>query len=114
LGWNWVFSSPSAFENENSSLNGGLTLKLLFPGSYANIGAGNFNGTVSTNILGNAELTNANANLNIAYTGNFANSFTNTGDYTRSVFGNLNGIATDIGFDYQLKSSLGYYKNRSC
>jgi hypothetical protein len=58
-----VFSSPSAFENENSSLNGGLTLKLLFPGSYANIGAGNFNGTVSTNILGNAELTNANANL---------------------------------------------------
>jgi hypothetical protein len=104
----WVFSSPSAFENENSSLNGGLTLKLLFPGSYANIGAGNFNGTVSTNILGNAELTNANANLNIAYTGNFANSFTNTGDYTRSVFGNLNGIATDIGFDYQLKSSLGY------
>jgi hypothetical protein len=23
-------------------------------------------------------------------------------------FGNLNGIATDIGFDYQLKSSGGY------
>jgi hypothetical protein len=98
------------FENENSSLNGGLTLKLLFPGSYANIGTGNFNGTVSTSILGNAELTNANANLNIAYTGDFANSFTNTGDYTRSVFGNLNGMATDIGFDYQLKSSGGGYK----
>jgi hypothetical protein len=40
------------------------------------------------------------------------NSFTNTGDYTRSVFGNLNGIATDIGFDYQLKSSYGKLKNK--
>jgi hypothetical protein len=79
------FSSPSAFENENSSLNGGLTLKLLFP--VLTLILLNFNGTVSTNILGNAELTNANANLNIAYTGNFANSFTNTGDYTRSVLG---------------------------
>jgi hypothetical protein len=98
------------FQNKNSSLNGGLTLKLLFPGSYANIGAGNFNGTVSTSILGNAELTNANANLNIAYTGNFANSFANTGDYTQSVFGNLNGMAADIGFDYQLKSSGSGYK----
>jgi hypothetical protein len=43
--------------------------------------------------------------LNIAYTGNFANSFTQYRDYTRPFFGNLNGMATDIGFDYQLKSS---------
>lgn len=98
------------FENETSSLNGGLTLKLLFPGSYANIGAGNFHGTVSTSILGNAELTNANANLNIAYTGSLANSFTNANDYTQSVFGNLNGMAADIGFDYQIKSSGSGYK----
>jgi len=98
------------FKNEKSSLNGGITLKLLFPGSYANIGAGNFNGTISTSLLGNAELTNANANLNIAYTGGLANSFTNASDYTKSVFGNLNGMAADIGFDYQLKSVLGGYK----
>jgi hypothetical protein len=98
------------FKNEKHALNGGLTLKLMFPGSYANIGAGNFNGTVSTNILGNAELTNANANLNIAYTGNLANSFTNANDYTKSVFGNLNGLATDVGFDYQLKTSANGYK----
>jgi len=98
------------FKNEKHALNGGLTLKLMFPGSYANIGAGNFNGTVSTNFLGNAELTNANANLNIAYTGNLANSFTNASDYTKSVFGNLNGLAADIGFDYQLKTSANGYK----
>jgi hypothetical protein len=98
------------FKNEKHALNGGLTLKLMFPGSYANIGAGNFNGTVSTNILGNAELTNANANLNIAYTGNLANSFTNANDYTKSVFGNLNGLAADVGFDYQLKTSANGYK----
>jgi len=98
------------FKNEKHALNGGLTLKLMFPGSYANIGAGNFNGTVSTNFLGNAELTNAYANLNIAYTGNLANSFTNASDYTKSVFGNLNGLAADIGFDYQLKTSANGYK----
>lgn len=98
------------YENEKSKLNGGLTLKLLFPGSYANIGAGNFHGTISTNNVGNSELTNANANLNIAYTGNLAGSFTNTNDYTQSVFGNLNGMAADIGFDYQLKGSGDSYK----
>ncbi len=98
------------YENEKSKLSGGLTLKLLFPGSYANIGAGNFQGKITTNALGNSELTDANANLNIAYTGSLANSFNNTSDYTQSLFGSLNGMAADIGFDYQLKGSGKSYQ----
>jgi hypothetical protein len=98
------------FENDKHLVNGGLTLKLLFPGSYANIGTGNFNGTITDIGSGDLILTNANANMNIAYTGNLANSFTNANDYTKSVFGTLKGMATDIGFDYQLKGTGKSYK----
>ena len=98
------------FENDKHLINGGLTLKLLFPGSYANVGTGNFKGTITDYGSGNLILTNANANMNIAYTGNLGNNFTNTSDYTKSVFGNLSGIATDIGFDYQLKGTGKSYK----
>ena len=31
-------------------------------------------------------------------------------DYTKSVFGNLQGLATDIGVDYQLLGSGNNYK----
>ena len=98
------------FENDKHLINGGLTLKLLFPGSYANIGTGNFNGTITDKINGDLILTNANANMNFAYTGNLGNNFTNTSDYTKSVFGSLKGVATDIGFDYQLKGTGETYK----
>ena len=98
------------FENDKHSIRGGLTLKLLFPGSYANIGTGNFNGTITHKSNGDYILTNANANVNIAYTGNLGNNFTNTSDYTKSVFGNLSGMGADIGFDYQLKGTGKSYK----
>jgi hypothetical protein len=83
--------------------------KLLFPGAYANIGLDKFQGRI-TNNLGNLILTNATANLNIAYSGNLGNDFTNVSDYTSSVFGNLQGVATDIGVDYQLLGSNKNYK----
>ena len=97
------------FENKNHKINAGVTFKLLFPGAYANIGLDKFQGRI-TNNSGNLILTNANANLNIAYSGNLGNDFTNINDYTSSVFGNLKGFATDLGFDYQLLGSNKNYK----
>lgn len=97
------------FENEKHRFNAGVTFKLLFPGSYANIGAGQFQGTIS-NTLGTPYLSDAHANLNIAYSGSLGNNFSDTSDYTSSIFGNLKGIATDIGIDYQLKDGNDSYK----
>ena len=97
------------YETKKHKINAGITLKLLFPGAFANIGADKFQGTITDN-LGNLQLSNANANLNIAYSGNLGAEFTNTSDYTKSVFGNLQGLATDIGVDYQLIGSGKNYK----
>jgi|UPI0004B0330E hypothetical protein len=97
------------FENKKSKINAGVTFKLLFPGAYANVGLDKFQGSITTN-SGNLVLTNATANLNIAYSGNLGNAFTNVSDYTSSVFGNLQGVATDIGVDYQLLGSNKNYK----
>jgi hypothetical protein len=97
------------FENSKHKINGGITFKLLFPGSYTNVGTGNFHGTI-TDHSGVLYLSDATANLNIAYSGNLAGNFNNTNDYSKSLFGNINGIATDIGFDYQLKGSGKTYK----
>ena len=98
------------FENDKNIINAGVTLKLLFPGSFANVGTGDFNGTITTDNNGDLILTNANAYLNIAYSGSLGNSFSDTSDYTQSVFGNLNGLATDIGINYQLKDGDKSYK----
>ncbi|AWA30729.1 hypothetical protein HYN48_11895 [Flavobacterium magnum] len=95
------------YENEKHRFGGGVTLKLLFPGSYANMGAGNFSGDISY-ATGNPVLTNGQARINLAYSGNFADSFTDSSDYTSSLFGQLKGMATDIGFDYQWKSGSSY------
>ena len=104
-------ASHKIFENEKNKISGGVTLKLLFPGSYANIGFGNFNGTFTANLITQSvELSQANASLNIAYTGGLANSFSNTSDYTKSLFGNLNGMAADFGVNYQLKGPGKSYK----
>ena len=53
------------WETEKYKLNGGISFKLLFPGSYANFGADKFNGTIST-IDGNTFLSDTNANLNFS------------------------------------------------
>ncbi len=97
------------YETKKYKINAGITFKLLFPGAYANIGVDKFNGTI-TNNLGNYVLTNANANMNFAYSGSLGIDFTNVSDYTKSVFGNLQGMATDLGVDYQLLGSGKNYK----
>jgi hypothetical protein len=99
----------NVFETENHQVNAGLTLKLLFPGSYANIGLNNFNGDLITN-NNSLLLTNTNASLNIAYSGSFGASFNETNDYFKSIFGGLEGMATDIGVDYQWLNDSKSYK----
>ena len=91
------------YATDTKKLSAGVTLKLLFPGSYANFGVGQFSGTITNNIT-EQTITNATANLNFAYSGNLANSFVNFNDYSKSVFGGLNGVAADFGINYQWKN----------
>lgn len=103
-------AARNLFENEKHKFNAGVTLKLLFPGSYANFGADKFQGTINTSIAG-AYLNDTQANLNIAYSGNLADSFTNFDNYSESLFGKLNGFAVDFGVNYQWKDIDNYKVN---
>lgn len=89
------------YDDGTHKFSGGLTFKLLFPGSYANLGADRFSGTINNN-LGNVTLTDASADLNIAYSGNLGEEFTQFSDYTGSLFGSLGGVAADLGVNYRL------------
>ena len=101
------------YENDKHKFDAGITLKFLFPGSYSNFGLSNLNGTITKNASGTFLTTDQPATLNIAYSGNLANSFSNFDDYSKSVFGNLNGVASDIGFNYQWKDGKYKYKIKS-
>ena len=96
------------WENEKGLLNAGINVKLMFPGAYANMGIGNFNGTVTNNNDGDLVLKDTDANVNFAYSGSLAQEFTNSKQYTNSLFGNFDGLAADIGVDYQLKKGNSY------
>lgn len=102
-------AARNLFENDHHRFSAGLTLKLLFPGSYSNAGVGAFKGSVvSVYDPNNADnssayLTDTQASLNFAYSGDLSNSFTNQSDYTKSIFGPLGGVGTDLGFNYQWK-----------
>ncbi len=97
-------------ENDKHKFNGGATLKLLFPGSYANFGIDKFQGNLDYYPT-TAYLNNVNTQLNIGYSGNLTDSFSNTNNYTQSLFGNLNGLAVDLGLNYQLKDKDNYKLN---
>ena len=103
-------AARTVFENDKHRIDAGITLKLLFPGTYSNFGLSELDGTI-TQVGGSAFLTtNSPATLNIAYSGSLADSFSNFDDYTKSVFGGLNGVATDIGITYQWKDGKSKYK----
>ncbi|MFN3754168.1 DUF5723 family protein [Flavobacterium sp.] len=104
-------AARTVFETEKHRFSAGVTLKILFPGSYSNFGLSNLNGTVNENASGAYLTTNSPASLNIAYSGNLAESFTNFDDYSKSIFGGLNGFAGDIGFNYQWKKGKDYKVN---
>lgn len=94
--------AKNLYDKKSHKFSVGATFKLLFPGSYANLGADKFQGTIN-NTAGQSYLNNTVANLNIAYSGSLANSFTNFGDYSKSIFGGFNGFSGDIGVNYQWK-----------
>jgi hypothetical protein len=99
------------FETDQSSISAGATLKLLFPGSYANFGLANLTGTV-TNIGTTSYLNNVdNATLNVEYSGNLGEDFTSNQDYFQSLFGGLNGFGFDLGLNYRLKNKNDDNKN---
>jgi hypothetical protein len=95
------------WEDDKALLNAGINVKILFPGSYANMGIGNFQGTIS-NDGNDLLLTDADADVNFAYSGSLSQNFTQTSQYTRSIYGNLDGLAADIGVDYQIKKGNSY------
>jgi hypothetical protein len=99
------------YDDGTHLINAGATLKILFPGSYANLGADEFSGTI---VYGadTAELTDATANLNISYSGNLGESFTSFNDYAGSLFGKVNGLAGDVGVNYRWNDNMeeGRYK----
>ena len=101
------------YENDKHKFDAGITLKFLFPGSYSNFGLSNLNGRITQNGSGAFLTTDQPATLNIAYSGNLADSFSNFDDYTKSVFGGLNGVAADIGITYQWKDDKNKYKIKS-
>ena len=101
------------YENDKHKFDVGITLKFLFPGSYSNFGLSNLNGRITQNGSDAFLTTDQPATLNIAYSGNLADSFSNFDDYTKSVFGGLNGVAADIGITYQWKDDKNKYKIKS-
>lgn len=102
--------ATNLYEDSDHKLSVGASLKLLFPGSYVNFGADQFTGKI-TNEFGELTLTDARANINIAYSGNLADSFSEFGDYAKSLFGKPNGAAVDLGVSYRLKDQDGeHYK----
>lgn len=98
-------ASRTIFENDIHKFNAGATFKLLFPGSYMNLGVDQLTGDV-TNIAGNVELSNANANVNISYSGSLADNYTDSSNYSQLFVGGLNGFGVDFGFNYQLKEKI--------
>ncbi|WMW77070.1 hypothetical protein RF683_06110 [Flavobacterium sp. 20NA77.7] len=81
---------------------GGATVKVLFPGAYANFGASNFSGTI-TNVGGNYIVTNANAAINLSYSSILGNDFNNSSNFTNFFNQGINGIAADLGVTYSFK-----------
>lgn len=90
------------FDDEEHRFTGGATFKLLFPGSYANMAASEFQGTI-VNAAGNVNLTDASAMVNVAYSGSLAGDYNDNSNFTQFFAGGLNGFAADLGINYQWK-----------
>lgn len=104
-------AARTVYENDKHRFSAGATLKILFPGSYSNFGLSQLDGQITQNGAAAFLTTNSPATLNIAYSGNLGDSFSNFNDYSKSIFGGLNGFSGDIGVNYQLKAVTGYKLN---
>lgn len=92
------------YNSEEHRFSGGVTFKLLFPGSYANLSADRFRGTITRDLTGNVELSNAFANVNVAYSGSLAEDYSDSSSFTKFFAGGLNGVGADLGVSYQWKN----------
>jgi hypothetical protein len=81
------------------SLNVGSSFRFLFPGAYGNFSATNLNGTIN-NTLGDVELVNASAEINLAYAGPLAGAYNDQGNYNEFFSQGINGFALDLGANY--------------
>ncbi len=100
-------AARNIFENDDHKFSGGVTLKLLFPGSYMNMGVDKLQGEVTNDITtGDVYLYNATANVNFSYSGSLANSYNDNSNYTNLFAGGLNGFGADFGFNYQWKEKV--------
>lgn len=97
-------AAMSLVNTKMHKFNVGITGKLLFPGSFANMGMDKFSGTVSR-IGTTAYLTNTQASLNFAYSGELGNSFTQFDNYRQSAIGAPNGFGVDVGINYQWRDT---------
>lgn len=104
-------AARTLYESDKHQFSAGVTLKILFPGSYSNFGLSQLDGQITQNGTSAYLTTNSPAILNVAYSGNLAESFSNFDDYSKSIFGGLNGFSGDIGVNYQLKGISGYKVN---
>ena len=93
------------FENWAHRVNGGLTVKFLFPGIYGNIAIDKLNGNVNYDALQDKYyLTGVEGTkINLAYSGSATAG-------NSPAMGQFGGIGADIGFSYQLKDTIGAYK----
>lgn len=98
-----ISAAREIYDSEEHSLSAGVTLKLLFPGSYANMSIGGLQGTLENDGNGDLVLTDASGNMTIAYSGSLAGDFTDSGNYSEFFAGGLNGFGTDIGVNYRWK-----------
>ncbi|WP_438965528.1 hypothetical protein [Flavobacterium sp.] len=92
------------FEDEKYKFNLGTNIRLLFPSSYANLGADKFFGTIQ-NVGTQVNLINASANVNIAYSGPIANGFTDANNFNEFFSTGINGYAADFGLNFKIKDT---------
>lgn len=90
------------YENDKYKFSAGTNVRLLFPSSFTNFAADKFNGTI-INTPGNHNLTNTQANLNIAYSGPIADGFTDADNFSNFFSSGINGYAVDLGVNFKIK-----------
>ncbi|MFP9115463.1 hypothetical protein ACLI1A_16110 [Flavobacterium sp. RHBU_3] len=96
------FSVARQLYSENGhTLNGGVTVKLLMPGTNARMNASNFSGTLAYH-NNSVALTDAYSNVSFAYSGALKDDFNNDTNFV-DYFGKPGGVSADVGINYNWK-----------
>lgn len=106
-----LIASRNIVDTDSHKFNIGATFKFIFPGSYVNLGVSNLKGTVSNSIIDETLLLSATANVNIAYSGNLADNYSDSSNYSNLFAGGFNGFGSELGLNYQFKESKSENNN---